>query len=346
MKSKWLAIPVLILGLLAAGDWLLWTALASRLRDEYAAWTRSAWAHGWVATADHQTLGGFPFTATLTLDGFQLRGGVSAVPGGLTWDSDRLTLELGLSHPSQLFVRPEGHEQLRLSGVQPIVFTADHILASVPLGRVSAGQKQRLDLEAESIAGGVAHSDHPTDVRIERLSFRLAAQREISGRTDAALGLDVRDIQLPDTGRWPLGATIPSLRAELGLSSPRLPPDTAAAAAAWRTGGGRLDLRSLDLRWGPLDVSGHAALGLDERLQPEGKGVAQLVGADAALDALSNGGAIPAGLGATAKAVLALMARPAPDGHGVVLPVAVKHGTVSVGKIPIVKMREIDWDRV
>ncbi len=347
MKTKWLVLAVATPLLLVGANYLAWRWLSDRLRDEYAAWTRNAWSHGWVATADRMEVGGYPFSATLTLGGFALRGGVAALPAGLGWKVEEVTLALSLAHPTMLLVQPEGREELRVSGIDAITFTADQIEASVPLGRVPPGQSERLDLTASDLTGGLVKSTHPRDVRIASLTLHLRAARDATRGSKAALDLHAEAVELPDTGHWPLGATVSRLTAGLDLTSPPLPAGrAAAAAAAWRDGGGRVLLRSLNLKWGPLRLLGQFRLGLDAQLQPAGEGIAEVEGYDPTLDALAAAGVIQPGLAATAKAVLTLMARPAADGHGIELPMALQHSTVSVAKIPLVQLRAMDWGRV
>jgi hypothetical protein len=96
------------------------------------------------------------------------------------------------------------------------------------------------------------------------------------------------------------------------------------------------------LKWGPLTLTGDAQLGMDSRLQPAGKGVADVSGAAAALDALVDGGVVQPGMAATAKAVLGAMAQ-LPGGDSVRLPFVLRDNTVSVGPIPLARLNDIVW---
>lgn len=346
LKRLWLAaglaIPVLVVG----ADWIAWSVLTARLRAEYAAWTRTAWSRGWVAEAARLETGGFPFAATLSLHGFSLRGGISALPSGVSWSVDDVTLALSLAHPSVLTVIPQGRQELRLSGIAPVAFTAERVVARIPLGRVRPGQTASLALDAAEVAGGLAQSIHQRDVTIAGVTLRLQAVRDAARGTRATLAVAAHGIELPDTGRWPLGATVTSLSAALDLASPPLPAgDAAEAAAAWRDGGGKLTIDALQAVWGPLVLRARGSVGLDARLQPAGEGVADLQGTAPALEALSGAGVIKPGLAATAEAVLALMAKPAPDGRGIEVPLSLAHGTLSVAKIPLMRVRDVAWRR-
>ncbi len=72
-------------------------------------------------------------------------------------------------------------------------------------------------------------------------------------------------------------------------------------------------------------------------------------GWEATIDALANGGTIPDGVAQTAKAVLGLMA-PAPGADGGAAPLSVpltlKDSTVSIGTIPLLRVRPVAWGGV
>ncbi len=256
-------------------------------------------------------------------------------------------LEVTWLHPRTLNVRPEGQETLRVSQAPAIVFSAELLDARVPLG---SGRPGTLDFEAASLIGGLARSGHPQDVRLARLVVHLELPQATGGpdaKLAAKIAVSASQVGLPDTRRWPLGATISGLSAEADLT---LPPVTGSEpreqASAWRDGGGSIALRNFAVRWGPLDARVSAELRLDGRLQPAGKGRAMLSGYNEALDALAGGGAISQGLSTTAKAVLGLMAfQPSGDGRGgtIDLPFALKDSTLSVGKIPLAKLSDIMW---
>ena len=109
----------------------------------------------------------------------------------------------------------------------------------------------------------------------------------------------------------------------------------AEQAAAWRDGGGSLEIRHLALIWGPLDLTASATLALDDQLQPMGAGSARLVGYAETLDALAAHGAISRSAATAAKAVLSLLAHNPEDGSPpdveVPLTLAVSHAVDAPG---------------
>ena len=339
---KWFIWLLALSALAGIADTLLWLwgtrALDTGL-DRYAAQLRG---QGWTVEEGSRVTGGWPFAASLAVADLNLSGGEHALPGGLSWHAARVTLSVSVFAPFTLQVAPEGREVLRVSHMKPMVFDADRIDASVPLlgGALAGG-----DLEAEGMTGGLVGSHHPQDVRLESLSLHVRARPGEAGGLAGEISFAARQIELPDIGRWPLGATLTSAAGKVLLSSPSLPGGSASAsgdAAAWRDGGGTVSLQDVSLRWGPLGLDGQARLSLDDRLQPAGSGTADVSGGAAAIDALVVGGVIQQGLGATAKAVLSVMAQ-VPGTDAVRLPFVLRDSTVSVGPIPLARLNEIVW---
>ncbi len=119
----------------------------------------------------------------------------------------------------------------------------------------------------------------------------------------------------------------------------------AERAAAWRDGGGSLEVRHLALVWGPLDLTGSATLALDEQLQPMGAASARVVGYAETLDSLAAHAAISRSAATAAKAVLSLLANSPDDGSppDVEVPLTLQYRTLSMRQVPLVRLPEIEW---
>jgi hypothetical protein len=335
---------IFLLAVLAAVgvDWLGCRLLTQRAHAEFDRWTRIMTDQGWTVHAGTVVEDGAPFGARLTVHGLTLAGGRAIVPGGFDLHAERVVLSIRLSDPFLLHIEPQGDQVVRLSSLPPTVFDADQLTASVKLWR---GNGDSFDIVGAGMAGGLQHSDHHQDVRVETLRLHLTLARGVSARTTAQMTVEARGVGLPDDGRWPLGATINRLGFDVGLASPALSGLAASdQARAWRDWGGALTLQRLDLRWGPLTMDTAATLGLDDNLQPAGSGTARLVGWAATLDALARAGTISKGVAQTAKAVLGLMA-PAGQSEdaGLSLPFTLRDSTLSVGKVPLMRINTLAW---
>jgi hypothetical protein len=156
----------------------------------------------------------------------------------------------------------------------------------------------------------------------------------LKGRT---LQLDLTGIEAP-----PL-LTAGHLMAETVLTGPLLPgPNPAAAAAAWRDGGGSLQVNAIQLEAGDLQASASGAASLDSALQPVLSLTARVQGHRAALDRLAQAGVIQASAALAAKAVLGLLSGRDP-GAPATLPIRIAGGVVSVAGFPLLRLPAIDW---
>jgi hypothetical protein len=340
---RWLAaVPVF----LCLADGLLWLWATHALSAGLDRWGAQLRAQGWTVQDGGRVAGGWPFAATLAVTDAKIEGGEQAVPGGVSWRATRVVLSVSLLAPDTLSVAPEEQQFLRVSHTQPIIFHADRMEALLPL---LGGATRQAELSAQGITGGISGSHHPQDVRMDwlRVHIRTGLGKNGQGKADgmaAELTLRAAQIGLPDIGRWPLGAVVSAVGASVAIYSPKLQEHAPATAeaAAWHAGGGSVALTDTLLKWGPLTLTGAARLGLDDRLQPSGKGTVDVTGAAAALDALVGGGVLQAGLAATAKAVLGAMAQ-LPGGDAVRLPLVLRDSTLSVGPIPLARLNDIVW---
>ena len=326
--------------LISAGgtDYLACNALLRTMQGSYARWTGTMAAQGWTVRAGSQRGHLTPFGADLLLEDVSVEGASGALAGGLTWHAPRVVVSMDLLHPRRLRIAPQDEQELRLAAGPTLVFGADRLTAIVP---VAAGRPDHLDVVADGLVAGLQRPRDRESVRIGHAELHLRAGEGAA----AELVVTSRGIGLPDDGRWPLGGTIGRLVLDVAMTPTALPGGAPAAQArAWRDGGGALRLRHLALHWGPLDLTAQGTLHLDQNLQPEGSGDAKITGASASLTALAQGGAIPDGLAQTGQLLLGLMARPAEGGaDSVDLPVKLKQSTLSIGRLPLLSVKTLDW---
>ncbi len=333
-----LLLIAVLLVLLGAAHTALWNTMASRLQAGFDAWSTARRAQGWRVEHAAPVRGGWPLAATLRLPEFRLSGGGVTVPGGVEWSARAVTLRVALPWLDTLHVTTGGPQRLRLGGAD-IPFAADRLAATLPLQPhvlPRGGRFDALRLRIGTPAGGVEVGS----VTLE-LDTRTTA---IEGEAAVRLEADARDIMLPVAG--PLGRQVREAALEASLTGP-LPSGRSPTgrAEAWRDGGGTLEVRRLDLRWGPADARAAATIALDDALQPMGAGTLRLSGAEAVLDALAAGGLVPARSAALARRVVGMLARP-PEGGGppeVEVPLTLEGRSLAVARIPVAQLPMITW---
>jgi hypothetical protein len=332
-----LAAPFLLL----LADTVYWHIAIRNLENGFAAWVAAQQAAGWTERHGAPTRGGWPLAATLTFPRISLAAGGAAGTQALIWSADTVVLRVALQRPQELQVAADGQQHLRLGNGPDVPLHADRFRLVLPLD--AAPWPPFVDLTIEGL-----HAKLPAgDAAIRSLGLHLEISAEAhSGEPAVEFSLQADAVDPPAPFTRALGPRIAHAEVEGELSGPMSPSRTLADwAAAWRDGGGSLEVSHLALVWGPLDVTGSATLALDEQLQPMGTGTARLVGYAETLDALAGHGAISRSAAVAAKAVLSLLAHSPDDGGppDVEVPLTLQYRTLSMRQVPLVRLPEVDW---
>lgn len=333
-RNAWLAACSAVL-VLAAAHTALWFWAAEVLEQQVVANLAHGLAPGWRATHGSLTRGGWPLEAIVHAPTLELR----QETGPWTWTCADLSASVSLLRPLTLVLSVSGPQTLRVAPAPPVPIAADAIRAEVPLG---SGANPSLRVTIASLRADLPQGP----IGLDRFDLHARAH-QAARRDEPALTVDLaaNGLSLPP-GPWPLGPLVKHVGFAATVSGP-VPTvaDPREAALAWRDGGGTLTVRSLDIAWSDVVLSGTAKLVLDARLQPAGDATARITGYGAALDALVASGMLEARAAMAARAVLALMSRPA-GGSGppeVEVPFALENRTLSLGRIPLVRVPELVW---
>lgn len=296
-----LVVTLAILALLHSAAWFGATLYIERF------------AAGWIAAQGGQvqhgptSRGGWPLTAAVTY-----RDARIATPV-LRWQAEALTLRWLPWDPSGFALEPAGAQRIAAPALQT-AYTARQASLFLPFGPSGETRLAVTELAASGITLG-------------RLDATLRETR-LAARLDA--------LHLP-------GQPVPRLDgATLDGNMTALPPGTDPLRrwAAWRDGGGRVTLTDLTLRIPDARASLTGNATLDVQMRPAGEGTLVLQNGPAAIDAAIASGLLPRNLGAPARLLATVMARPAPDGGAPVisLPVQGRDGRLSVGGLAVARI--------
>jgi len=338
-----LAGTALLLLLLAAGHALLWRWMGMQLEAGFRDWAAQRRAQGWRVAHAAPARGGWPFAATLTLPQFRLEGGGATLPGGVDWQAEALLLRLAPPRLDRLVVEMPGRHRLRI-GPLDTPFAADRLAATLPLEAGVLPREARL--EGEGLRFGTpAGAAEARSAQLE-VETRMTA---IEGEPAVSLRLSADGILLPESAGpafGVLGRSVAAALLDLALTGP-LPPGrgVAAKAEAWRDGGGTVELRALELRWGPVAATGTATLTLDEALQPMGAGTLRLAGGAEALAAAAQAGMLTRQAAGTARGVLRLLSRTPAEGGPPQLevPLTLEGRRLAAARIPLAVLPAWTW---
>ena len=335
-----------VLALLALGagaHTLVWLWLTGSLTVGFSDWVAQQRARGWDVEHALPRRAGWPFAARLVVPDFRVTGAARVVPQGFAWEAGHIALDLTPRHPERLSLTAEGPQRLRI-GATSIPYTAEWLQVLMPLDPAMGSRPTEFRLE------GLRASAPDGPVTAARV---LALATPGGADDDAGLRLHLtasRIVLPPGPDAHPFGRGVESATADAVLSGPPpspIPMTVREQAEAWRDGGGRIDLQEVALRWGPLAGALRMTLRLDAALQPQGSGRLVLERPSEALGAVAAAGMIDPRAATGAQTMLALVAR-VPEQGGppqVDVPVALERGTVSVARIPLVRLGPLVWPR-
>ena len=305
-------------------DWAAWWWVTSRMTAMLLEWQAQRASEGIQVRNAPATRDGWPFAAELVLPA------VTADAGFATWQADIVRLRLSPWHPGTLGIAVAGNQRLQLGGLPPAALAAEALSADVPLDGgdvVATGRGITVTMDAGALQAG---SSRRGVLQIGLVTARLV----VAEATVAAARLVVPGVSLP------FGGAIDGVGARLHLTMPFASAgDPAQAAAAWARAGGQVVADDVTLQWGPLDARGGLTASLDPAGQPQAAGTVHLTGQGEMIDALLRADAIDRNTARVASTVLSLLATPGgPGGPAVDLPLTLRHGTVSMGAIPLAQI--------
>jgi hypothetical protein len=333
-----------VIALLLVGYIALWAASAIQLQRGVRDWVAARQAEGYRIAHGPLAIGGFPRLARVTLS-----APVIAAPDGRalgwSWAGEQAVIEANPLRPETVTVRLAGEEavSINVDGKLRTYRGVGTLTLQVDAGRLPA---------ATSL---VVHdlfmaAEEPGDaIEIERLSASgRSADRPSSTGAGYAIRIEADGIRLPRQLDLPLGESIAHLAIDAVLDK-RLGTrsDLPGALAAWRDGGGAVELNKVRFRYGPLHLDGSGTASLDAALQPIGTFVARIQGFQEAVSALGAGGYIDEQTALRAKAALTILSRAGADGGPATLsvPLSLHDRRLSVGPLPLMLVPVIEWPR-
>lgn len=249
--------------------------------------------------------------ASIEADGFAWRADRAIIDAPLRW-TDPMPGTLG---PAR--VRADGQQVRFGSGAALAVVSQDWQL------EVSEG--------AATLAG--------TEVGIASLFEAEALQLRFG---PDGLALSARRLRRLDSARM-RGPAVDALALRASATPPfPVAGGPRAAATAWRQAGGAMELSDVTLAMGRTRIVGKGRIWLDGALQPRLDATMRVTGYEAGLDELAATGVVARPAAVATKAVLGLLAAPAPDG-GAEMPVQIADGVLTVARFPLLRVPALDW---
>lgn len=328
------AATLLVIAGVVYTSWWYW--LADEVRDQVDGWVAAMHLDGREATYGALTVTGFPGDLMIDLDNIDAAdpsgGWRVSLPGVHAllspWAIDRL--QGTVTGPVDLNLN-KGAAPGRYS------ISAESNVWHVGLSR---GGKVRADLtDVKAMRDGA-----PDPLTAARVSADLVrGANPVYGQAT----VDLRGIDLPPEMHSAFGGHVAYLKVVMEATGAELPEGiNAQSLRRWAGDGGAVDIKSLDVRHGVLGMAGEGTMALDGDLQPIGAFTAQISGFNDAVDALVAAGAAREQDGVLAKVVLGVLAKSPPGGGPKVvsLPLSLQDRKLSVGPIPLIRFKAIEWE--
>jgi len=317
-----------------------WRIVAGQIEDGLVAWQQAQKAHKIDATWRASRITGFPFEFHVAVEDAALRDHA--------WNP---APELRLAHLAGT-ARPWNFHDWRVAA--PDGFSAE---------LAPAGGRPELKLSVKSAEGTVA-------VGSEGAAWLWVSAEEIAAEAAGAVPIKSADAWITLPAKPAEKDTDPSfglalVLRQVGVLTP--PPEftktidelavgvtvkgalpsgpLAQAVAAWRDGGGTIEVDSLHLQWGELGVSANGTLALDRKLQPVAAFSSGVEGFGAILNALVAADRMTPEQASLVQIALTSLAKPGPDGKPqITAPFTIQNGKIYLGPARLGSAPQINWE--
>jgi len=328
-----LLIAVLVAAVAAYGAW--WLALARAVDKGIQEWIEARRAEGWRIEHGRIETSGFPFRLIAEVEGPKLAAQGWSWSGAVVravakpWDFGHI---FAMAEGPQLF----GFEfdgQRREATLE-----AEKMLASF---RQTEGRIRRADVDLTKPVLASAAFGGTTSAERLQIHFRANSGETADRPADTAdVALSADGALLPAERAGPLGPALSRasmrarLKGEIGGSK--------EALAAWRDGGGTIEIDGAKLVWGPLEAELNATLALDKAWRLLGAGTLKARGYDKTIDAVEAAKLLRPVEAQMLRIALAVKAKRDADPRAFVeLPVTAQDGRLSVGPVPVLRLQPL-----
>lgn len=330
---------LILIGLLVAaifGYYFYWTSLADTVVAGIERWIDQRRADGYEVSHAGYEIRGFPFRLTLVVEAPR----VARPAAGFEWRGDWVTMYLQPWDPTHVIADLQGPQRVAWTagGIdRAITMLAETARFSVVLDLAGQVKRYSADVQRAEIT---LDDQPPAPVARIRMAGRYN-RGEDAARPDGSIdfSFQVEQFELPEGQSSPLGRIMENFEVVSFLPPPTPADASQAALVGWRDSGGKVDLRRLAAKWGPLEVTGEGTAALDQALRPVGSLQAEIRGHEDTIDALAAARQMSRSDAKTAKFALMLLSRKGDDGRRFVkAPVNLKDGWLYVGPVPIVAL--------
>ncbi len=314
-----------------------WMGTAALLRQSANQWIDAQRQAGLRIQHGEPVFRGFPGRVILVFPDID----VSASEGWV-WTAPLISVSSWPTVLNRLSINLSGTHTFSAPRFAASAMAIDTNLARLDIRLRANGEMDGADLTlTESAVSSVGDGD--PIFSIQRGQFHLRSR--IAEEESHTLAIETYGLRLPITPPAPFTPVVEKLAftAETsGLTGDHTLVDT---LDTWRTGGGAVEIHSLEIVWPPLTAAVTGTAALDDLLQPVGAFSARLTGFFEVVDALVAGGTIENKDASMARIVLGLLARTPPSGGPSELSVSItaQEQKLYAGPVMLMELPTIIW---
>lgn len=341
-----LVLILLGIAVVLAASWSgFWFYTARDIAVRLAAWAEAQRRQGLVAEYAGVAVSGFPLSWRTHITSPAMSG---AGPTRWEWRGEAIIAEI---RPWALRDVPVTFPGLhRVAGGAGGVAETLAIRAARPDGRIVLGADGRLaTLRLDLGDAQIQRLPDPSVATARQVRLSLSPHRapQPTYRTDVLdLSLGIEGLTVPEPPRYALGNVLESVQIDASVKGALPPAPLAEAVAAWRDGGGVIEVNRLALRWGPLEAEGDGTLALDNANRPLGAFTARIRGYTETVDALAAAGAVRPRDATAVKIALNLVAgQTGRNGaRELNVPLTAQDGRLVVAGFPLMKLPALTFE--
>jgi hypothetical protein len=340
--SFWSFVAFLVAVAGATAGWFLGADL---VRERINVIARASVGSGGSFATSGITVTGFPFTFDTEIAGVRVTG---RTPRGLwEWRADRITARISPWRTGGLTFDLAGSHKLRFRvGRQPLDLDITVAQAPGEFTEARDGAPRIFKVNTAKLVIREATTGQRIDADAVSVQlFGYTRAKTALSETSAGLLLELNGVTLPKAADKLLGRKLERFSAEIQVMGDLPLPLERPRLTRWRDGGGVLEIKNLDLAWGPAKLTGSGTMSLDDSLQPEASLVARITGYDKTVDALVAAGVVRERVARGVKLVLDMMARRVGPGAEAVirLPLSIQNRVIYVGPARLARLPQIRW---
>jgi hypothetical protein len=314
----------------------LWFVIASQLEGGLANWTTSQRARGWTVEHGKVDLSGFPLKWQMGIEKPLLSRSTGKTP--FHWSGPQIELQMRPWNLARIGFQTAGNHRLGYAIAKAT--ESAKLEMGAGYGELQFGHDGILKELAFTVEGAAleivrAQNDRPAtpDSKPHQIpAFHLTA--ELFGLT------------LPKEMKPALGRTISRIALSADFLGVANGTDLKQALSQWAESGGSFKLKTLEIGWSKLDISGTGTLALDTALQPIAAFSGKVSGYGETLDAMADGGLIKPTTAMVTRFALRALSSFTGDKKGdrIRVSLTIQDNYLHVGPVKLIKLPKIIWN--